>query len=97
MHLQKAMADYVKAEARTDKGEPVEAVLVSAGRINLLRKAYPNYFLDTDAFLKSVDSIISRARSAANEGWPTSRSACLKTSRPALKLVLVDGFTGKAR
>jgi putative GTP pyrophosphokinase len=43
--LEEAAIDYADMEERTRNGEPVEAVLVSAGPIDALRKAYPNYFL----------------------------------------------------
>ena len=61
--LKTAVNEYAAAEARAKQGEPIEAVLVSAGPIDLLRKAYPNYFLDSDDFVKQVESII---RSASN-------------------------------
>ena len=44
--LEQANIDYATIEQRTKAGEPIEAVLVSAGPIDALRKAYPNYFLD---------------------------------------------------
>jgi ppGpp synthetase/RelA/SpoT-type nucleotidyltranferase len=59
--LQKAVDDYMASEARAEKGEKIEAVLVAAGPITLLRKAYPNYFLDTTAFVDHVRQIISLA------------------------------------
>jgi len=52
--LEQANADYAAAEVRSKNGEPIEAVLVSAGPIDALRKAYPNYFLDTQAFVTAV-------------------------------------------
>lgn len=59
--LGQAVKDYAQAEARAENGEPVEAVLVSAGPVALLRRAYPNYFLDTDDFVKGIESIIRGA------------------------------------
>ncbi len=44
--LEQANIDYALIEQRTRAGEAIEAVLVSAGPIDALRKAYPNYFLD---------------------------------------------------
>jgi putative GTP pyrophosphokinase len=56
--LAQAMRDYTAVEARADNGEPIEVVLVSAGPVHLLRKAYPNYFLDTADFMARVQTII---------------------------------------
>jgi putative GTP pyrophosphokinase len=57
--LEQATLDYAAVEQRTKSGEPVEAVLVSAGPIAALRKAYPNYFLDTKAFVGEMNSVIA--------------------------------------
>jgi ppGpp synthetase/RelA/SpoT-type nucleotidyltranferase len=71
--LEQANIDYATIEQRTKAGEPIEAVLVSAGPIDALRKAYPNYFLDTQEFVRQLDKVISSAtakkvlkRTAAN-------------------------------
>jgi putative GTP pyrophosphokinase len=56
--LEQASIDYAAIEQRTKTGEPVEAVLVSAGPIDALRKAYPNYFLDTKEFVQQVRKVI---------------------------------------
>jgi putative GTP pyrophosphokinase len=56
--LEQASIDYAAIEQRTKAGEPVEAVLVSAGPIDALRKAYPNYFLDTKEFVQQVRKVI---------------------------------------
>ena len=60
--LEQANIDYAGIEQRTKSGEPIEAVLVSAGPIDALRKAYPNYFLDTQSFVKQIEKIILAAR-----------------------------------
>lgn len=57
--LEQANIEYTKIEERTQKGEQVEAVLVSAGPIDALRKAYPNFFLDTHAFVTRVEKLIA--------------------------------------
>jgi len=51
--LQQATNDYLDQE-RSIRGSNQNAVLVSAGSATDLRKAYPNYFLDTTAFLNLV-------------------------------------------
>jgi putative GTP pyrophosphokinase len=59
--LEQANIDYAKIEHRSKAGEAVEAVLVSAGPIDALRKAYPNYFLDTQGFVERIEEIVKRA------------------------------------
>lgn len=61
--LEQANIDYAVVEQRTRAGESVEAVLVSAGPITALRKAYPNYFLDTQAFVEQMNLVISEGSS----------------------------------
>ncbi len=56
--LERATIEYAEAEARSKNGEPIEVVLVSAGPIESLRRAYPNYFLDTHDFIRRVEKII---------------------------------------
>ncbi len=61
--LRLATQEYAKAEKRIAKGEKIEAVLVSAGPLNSLRRAYPNYFLDTKDFVELVKTkIISQVK-----------------------------------
>ncbi len=57
--LEEANLAYAAIEARTKVGEPVEAVLVSAGPVESLRKAYPNYFLDTQVFVRQLQRLIA--------------------------------------
>lgn len=58
--LEQANVAYAKIEERAQRGEQVEAVLVSAGPVEALRKAYPNYFLDTHQFVLQVRRIIAQ-------------------------------------
>ena len=60
--LEDANRDYAEVEMRTRAGEAIEAVLVSAGPVDALRKAYPNYFLDTAAFVKAIGRVIAAAK-----------------------------------
>ena len=62
--LEQANIDYAIIEQRTKAGETVEAVLVSAGPIDALRKAYPNYFLDTQEFVTRIARIVSDVRAS---------------------------------
>lgn len=59
--LEEANTAYAEIEKRSNNGEPIEAVLVSAGPIDALRKAYPNYFLDTEVFVTQIERVINRA------------------------------------
>jgi len=57
----KAARDYSVAERRTESDPAIDVVLVSADSIASLKRAYPNYFLDTTAFLESVEEAIQGA------------------------------------
>lgn len=52
-----AIADYSAVEEAAAGGEKIEPVLVSAGRIETLRRAYPNFFLDIGDFSARVEEI----------------------------------------
>lgn len=60
--LDEANAAYAEVEKRGQSGEPIEAVLVSAGPVEALKKAYPNYFLDTHEFIVQIEKVIAKAR-----------------------------------
>lgn len=71
MQLEQANIDYAEIEQETQAGKPVEAVLVSAGPVDALRKAYPNYFLDTQAFVTQIQKVINEvAKRASAVGSP---------------------------
>lgn len=55
--LEEAIREYSEIEQRIKAGEPFQAVLVSAGPLDNLRKAYPSFFLDTTAFVDSLQSL----------------------------------------
>lgn len=59
--LERANQEYARIEQRAQSGEQVEAVLVSAGPIEALKKAYPNYFLDTREFVREMQKVIGEA------------------------------------
>lgn len=61
--LEFANQEYARVEERAQSGEQVEAVLVSAGPIEALKKAYPNYFLDTHEFVRQMQKVITDANS----------------------------------
>lgn len=58
--LEQANEDYAAVEQRIARGEQLQAVLVSAGPIENLRRAYPNYFLDTGEFIASINRMEKR-------------------------------------
>jgi hypothetical protein len=60
--LEEANKEYSRIEERAQNGEKIEAVLVAAGPIEALKKAYPNYFLDTHEFVSQMERIINTAR-----------------------------------
>lgn len=57
-NFEKAMEDYTKFESEATKGSKLEPVLVSAGPMENLRKAYPNLFLDISDFEKTLMTLI---------------------------------------
>ena len=60
--LEKAVIDYGKVEAVAEKGMRIEAVLVAAGPISSLRRAYPNLFINIDEFIKILNRIERKTR-----------------------------------
>ena len=62
--LEDANAKYAEVEQAVAKGKAVQVVLVSAGSIDSLKKAYPNYFLDTHEFLAQLEKIHRAAQVA---------------------------------
>ncbi len=49
--IDEANEEYTNMEKKITSGEPLQVVLVSAGPIEALKRAYPNYFLDTHEFI----------------------------------------------
>lgn len=60
--FKEAMKDYSIIEAEAAKGKKIEPVLVSAGRIDEVRKAYPNFFLDIGDFMRIVHEIVEKQK-----------------------------------
>lgn len=56
--LDQATAQYLAIEKSLDESTGAEAVLVSVDSIAALKRAYPNYFLDTRAFLAAVQQAL---------------------------------------
>ena len=58
-NLQAAQQKYEESEERARKQSGAQAVLVSLEKVSQLRRAYPNYFLDTRDFLNEVRRTIA--------------------------------------
>lgn len=57
--LTEAQRDYEQKEKETENDPSIQIVLVSVDDFQALRKAYPNYFVDIDAFLDAVNTEIA--------------------------------------
>ena len=53
---------YSRVEKEAAEGKPIEPVLVSAGPVNNLRLAFPNFFLDIGDFVKIVHEIVASVK-----------------------------------
>lgn len=60
--LKQANIDYTETERHINSGAELQAVLVSLESIDSLKKAYPNYFLDTREFIRKIESIETRIK-----------------------------------
>jgi len=56
--LDRATKQYLATERALDASTGAEAVLVSVDSISALKRAYPNYFLDTRAFLEALKTAL---------------------------------------
>jgi hypothetical protein len=61
-----AEESYLAAEGRIAKNPGLDVVLVRVSSIKTLQRAYPNYFLDTTAFIAEVERALKEAK--AQEG-----------------------------
>lgn len=55
--LKDAESFYSARERETASDDSVSVVLINAGNLKEIKKAYPNYFLDTKAFLRNIARI----------------------------------------
>lgn len=56
--LTRANAEYAAAEAKLNNVRGASAVLVSTGSLKQLQQMYPNYYADTNLFVKRVEEIL---------------------------------------
>lgn len=61
--LDKAEFFYRSREQETKDNPNISVVLISAGNIKDIKKAYPNYFLDTNLFVKNLKRICEKYKS----------------------------------
>ncbi|MFB3882036.1 MAG: RelA/SpoT domain-containing protein [Armatimonadota bacterium] len=61
--FEQALADYSRLEREAAEGRRIEPVLVSAGPLDTLRRAYPNFFLDIGDFVARVTEVVNSAQS----------------------------------
>ena len=57
---EKAIKDYASAEKKIYGRKEYDVVLVGADTVSDLKKAYPNYFLDTKEFIKYLNEILDK-------------------------------------
>jgi ppGpp synthetase/RelA/SpoT-type nucleotidyltranferase len=57
----KAIEDYANSEKRNENKKEYDVVLVGVDATNDLRKAYPNYFADTEEFLENLKKILNKS------------------------------------
>lgn len=53
-----ANRDYANAEKENQEHTQIQTVLVSVDSLAALKSAYPNYYLDTSAFVSALKSIL---------------------------------------
>lgn len=63
--LDEATEAYLEVEKEVKHSPGAEAVLVSADSVSALKRAYPNYFLDTENFLKYLEDVLDGKLQAA--------------------------------
>ena len=60
LEIVEKIEDYANAEKRIYGKQEYDAVLVGADKSTDLKKAYPNYFLDTGEFIKFLEKILHK-------------------------------------
>ena len=56
-NIEQAEEAYKEQEERSRKDQDLNVVLISAGNVRQIKKAYPNYFLDTQSFQINLSKI----------------------------------------
>jgi hypothetical protein len=63
-----ATAAYAAEEQKVANKPGAQVVLVGSHSLTSLRKAYPNYFLDTELFIRQLEAAMGRLQRA--RAWP---------------------------
>ena len=58
--LRRAQRDYLDTEGEIEGKAGFQACLVSTDSVKAIRHAYPNYYLDTSAFVKALSRVLNR-------------------------------------
>jgi uncharacterized protein YbgA (DUF1722 family) len=58
--LEQATAHYLEIEKSQANLPGAQTVLVAVDSLSALKRAYPNYFLDTQVFLSSLAKVLER-------------------------------------
>ena len=74
-----ANRQYTELESQIPEGSRRQVVLVSVADINALKRAYPNYFLDTALFSRLVDRVLKG--DFPEPVTPSTISPAIKTER----------------
>jgi hypothetical protein len=53
--MTKAQIEYRLRERETDRDPSIQVVLVSVSKVDELRSAYPNFYVDTETFVGAVN------------------------------------------
>lgn len=72
---------YAEAERQLPSRPGAQVVLVGSRSLEALRKAYPNYFLDTELFLSQLDRALRRIEAAS--AWPRIAHPAVRQGQPA--------------
>jgi hypothetical protein len=64
----KATAEYLEVEKKRKDSQDADAVLVSVDSMAALRRAYPNYFLDTKVFVDLMNETLKSTRGPPKRG-----------------------------
>lgn len=72
--LERATSEYLAVEKQEKTGTVSDAVLVSVDSMASLRRAYPNYFLDTRVFVDAVNKAIGLVSASASRSPSASPS-----------------------
>ena len=92
--LEQANTDYTEVEKRTQAGEAIEAMLVPAGPVEALKKAYPNFFLDTQVHCSNRARHASGLESMRRRRYAEIRRRGKRNSEQRVRSIARHPFLG---